>query len=695
MCFLKCPLTVQAILDATSYFDNLDEEDRRLFDETFVHKSIGQTEDLDENLYCEQIPGTNQEIWDDLLEENVMEDLNETSFSGAVEADADSVNRVAIVNWILLFICYWWTYYNIADRGIELMIQFLHALFTVLSERLPWMSFFVGSFPSSVYLLKKFFGLHKDCFQKFVVCPKCNSLYNYDSAYETVGSRRVSKKCSYVEFPNHRHRAHRKPCNEVLLKEVKLQDGKVKLYPIKVYCYNSIIATLKIFLQRPNFASKCELWRERERTSVLGLMSDVIHGRVWRNFRGADGTRFMSHERNLALMMNLDWFQPFKHSPYSVGVIYLAIMNLPRAERFKRENIIVVGILPGPGEPSSLNPFLVPVVSELKEIWSDGIEVHHLSPAREPQKFFAALLLVACDVPAARKLCGFLGHGAKRGCSKCKKEFISGEHFGDKMNFGGFEDCLHRTNEEHRSQAQEILIEDTYQGRENKEVKYGTRYSELMQLDYFDCIRYTIIDPMHNLFLGTAKHIMKNIWLPNKILKQSDLKTIQQVIDSMKVPSNMGRIPNKIASSFGSFTAEQWKLWTVVYSEFALKKYLPSEDYQIWLLFVKGCRILTAPVITIQSLAVAHSSLMQFCKKFESHYGQMQVTPNMHLHSHLVNCVLDYGPVNNFWLFSFERFNGVLGDFKTNQRAVELQLMRKFLRDQDIRNLPFPNLYCK
>ena len=117
------------------------------------------------------------------------------------------------------------------------------------------------------------------------------------------------------------------------------------------------------------------------------------------------------------------------------------------------------------------------------------------------------------------------------------------------MNFGGFEDCLHRTNEEHRSQAQEILNEDTYQGRENKEVKYSTRYSELMQLDYFDCIRYTIIDPMHNFFVGTAKHIMKNIWLPNKILKQSDLKTIQQVIDSMKVPSNMGRIPNKIASS--------------------------------------------------------------------------------------------------------------------------------------------------
>ena len=88
-----------------------------------------------------------------------------------------------------------------------------------------------------------------------------------------------------------------------------------------------------------------------------------------------------------------------------------------------------------------------------------------------------------------------------------------------------------------------------------------------MQLEYFDCIRFTIIDPMHNLYLGTAKHPMKN-----KILKQNDLKSIQELIDNMKVPSNMERIPNKIATNFGSFSSDQWKLWTVVYSEFALKK---------------------------------------------------------------------------------------------------------------------------
>ena len=34
----------------------------------------------------------------------------------------------------------------------------------------------------------------------------------------------------------------------------------------------------------------------------------------------------------------------------------------------------------------------------------------------------------------------------------------------------------------------------------------GCRYSVLLDLPYFDPVRMTIIDPMHNLYLGTAKH---------------------------------------------------------------------------------------------------------------------------------------------------------------------------------------------
>ena len=35
----------------------------------------------------------------------------------------------------------------------------------------------------------------------------------------------------------------------------------------------------------------------------------------------------------------------------------------------------------------------------------------------------AALLCVGCDIPAARKVCGFVGHRALKGCLKCLQFF--------------------------------------------------------------------------------------------------------------------------------------------------------------------------------------------------------------------------------------------------------------------------------
>jgi hypothetical protein len=60
------------------------------------------------------------------------------------------------------------------------------------------------------------------------------------------------------------------------------------------------------------------------------------------------------------------------------------------------------------------------------------------------------------------------------------------------------------------------------------------------------------------------------------------------------------------------------------------------------------------------------------------------------LHTHVVDCIKDYGPVYSFWLFSFERYNGLLGNFRTNQRSIELQLMRRFLTDLQVHDLQLP-----
>ena len=103
-----------------------------------------------------------------------------------------------------------------------------------------------------------------------------------------------------------------------------------------------------------------------------------------------------------------------------MGLIYLAIENLPRSEWFKVENIILVGCIPGPREPKQdINPFLSPIVDELLVLW-DGIQVK-TSSLFGYTSLRCALTCVSADLPATRKVCGFSVHAAAIGCSKCKK----------------------------------------------------------------------------------------------------------------------------------------------------------------------------------------------------------------------------------------------------------------------------------
>ena len=65
---------------------------------------------------------------------------------------------------------------------------------------------------------------------------------------------------------------------------------------------------------------------------------------------------------------NIDWLQHYKHIQYSVGVVYLVFLNLPRSIRYKRQNVILFGVIPGPSEPSlSINSYLLPLVRELQQ----------------------------------------------------------------------------------------------------------------------------------------------------------------------------------------------------------------------------------------------------------------------------------------------------------------------------------------
>ena len=127
-----------------------------------------------------------------------------------------------------------------------------------------------------------------------------------------------SPKCKRIEYSNHPQKARRKRCNTDLLKRVKIGQT-YKFVPRKVYIYYSIIDTLQKLISRPSFLEQCEEWRLLHSNVPHGYLTDIYDGRLWQEMK-TQGS-FLDTLRNLSLMLNIDWFQPFQHTGYSIGVI--------------------------------------------------------------------------------------------------------------------------------------------------------------------------------------------------------------------------------------------------------------------------------------------------------------------------------------------------------------------------------------
>ena len=116
------------------------------------------------------------------------------------------------------------------------------------------------------------------------------------------------------------------------------------------------------------------------------------------------------------------------------------------------------------------------------------------------------------------------------------------------------------------------------------------------------------------------------------------------------------------------------------YSIIYLHNLLSPEHMDYWRHFVLACRLLCNPNLKINDITVADAFLLHFCCRTERMFGNEVITLNMHMSCHLRECILDYGPINHLnWLFAFERFNGILGQLPTNNRSVEVQMMKRFL----------------
>ena len=150
---------------------------------------------------------------------------------------------------------------------------------------------------------------------------------------------------------------------------------------------------------------------------------------------------------------------------------------------------------------------------------------------------------------------------------------------------------------------------------------------ELHQILYPHIVRCHLVDPMHNLFWEQVGKHMLSIWKSQGYLSTPLLNNIQEEVDSIDSPSNIGHIPGKIAVGLASFTAEQWMWWTILYSPIVLRNVLPSEHYTLWCIFSKACSLLCRPYIHEREVEGEDELLLSFCHGFEQLYGKQAFLP--------------------------------------------------------------------
>ena len=109
------------------------------------------------------------------------------------------------------------------------------------------------------------------------------------------------------------------------------------------------------------------------------------------------------------------------------------------------------------------------------------------------------------------------------GCSKCHHVFSRTAE--NKTDYSGYDTNTwkDRSGAEHKQKGRETLNAKTKSELNALESEEGVRFSELFRLPYYDPIRMHVVDPMHNLFLGMAKHTLST-WVESGSLTDENLQ---------------------------------------------------------------------------------------------------------------------------------------------------------------------------
>lgn len=336
--------------------------------------------------------------------------------------------------------------------------------------------------------------------QTFVCCPKCYCCHS------PTNSSSIPARCTF------RLTSQSKICGARLSRKPK-QNAHTTRRPQRRYLYQDMKQWMASLLCRPGMEAFLD--REVLVDNPLPVSKDIWDGEALRSLKGVDGRPFLCRtdatEGRYVFSLNMDGLNPRGNKQAgkktSIGAIYMVCLNLPPEIRYDIENMFLVGIIPGPHEPSlsQINHLLRPLVADLLEFWDRGIWYSSTPTHLRGRLVRCALGPLVCDLPAGRKMAGYSSHSATLFCSFCALPKSDINNLDERS-------WPERNSREHRRLAEEWRDAPNETTQEQIFKKHGLRYTELLRLPYWDPTVFCVVDTMHSLLLGNLKRHCRHIW---------------------------------------------------------------------------------------------------------------------------------------------------------------------------------------
>lgn len=370
---------------------------------------------------------------------------------------------------------------------------------------------------------------------------------------------------------------------------------------------------------------------------------------------------------DVTLTWNTDGVPVFHSSEYSVWPLELMVNELPYKERIN--NVLLAGLWFGPKKPN-MQSYLIPFVEEMNELSTNGFCWTDKNGVDHETKVYPGPCTV--DTVARCMLHNQTQFNGEYGCCWCF-------HPGRVVEQGRGHARVYEVMKV-RKRTDADFVKDS---RSLSHGMLGTTVLSLML--FFSITNNTVVDYMHAVCLGVVRSTT-NLWLKGTNSGKSfylgrKLNTINARLKTMTPPYELPRLPRSLCQR-KFWKATEWRAWLLYYSPFVISGLLPFQYFRNWCRLSGIMHALLADVVALDRLAAVEAEVALFMQEYQDLYGNVQMTFNVHLLSHLCDCVRQWGPLWGFSAFPFENMNGIVKKSFHGTQCVPQQICRKLLLSQ-------------